>query len=112
MQAALGDAALEALHAAAAIHQLLPARVEGVAIRADLDMQLLARRARDELVAACAAHVGLDVAGMDLRLHRRPILAVGGGPAAAPLSRRSPASLPRRAAGPSRAGPAAGTPRG
>ena len=57
-QATLGDAALEALDASAGVHQLLPARVERVAVRAHLDVQLVARGAGDELVAACAANVG------------------------------------------------------
>ena len=55
--AALGHAALEALDAPAAVHELLPAGVERVAVRAHLDVQLVLRRAGDELVAARAAHV-------------------------------------------------------
>ena len=42
LQAALGDAALEALDAAAGVHQLLAAGVERVAVRADLDVELVA----------------------------------------------------------------------
>src|SRR6266498_1182867 len=38
--AGLLEPALETLHPAAGIHQLLLARVEGVAVRADLDVQL------------------------------------------------------------------------
>ena len=57
VQAALGDPALEALDASAGVHQLLPARVERMAVGADLDVELIARRAGDELVAAGAAHV-------------------------------------------------------
>src|ERR1035437_2222843 len=69
VQAALGDAALEALDAAAGVHQLLPARVERVAVRADLDVQRVARRARHELVAARARDVDRTVGGVDLVLH-------------------------------------------
>src|SRR5689334_24334293 len=66
---ALGGAALEALHAAARVHELLTPGVERVAVRADLDVQLGLGRARGELVAAGAANVRLDVFGMDLSLH-------------------------------------------
>src|SRR5436190_3126421 len=66
---ALGGAALEALDAAARVHELLAPRVERVAVRADLDVQLGLGRARGELVATGAAHVGLDVLGMNLGLH-------------------------------------------
>src|SRR5213078_2052033 len=66
---ALGGAALEALDAAAGVDELLPPRVERVAVRADLDVDLGLGRARRELVAARAAHVGLDVLGMDSGLH-------------------------------------------
>src|SRR5258708_16304563 len=76
VQSALGDAALEALHASAGVHQLLPARVEGMAVRADLHVQLLAGGTGDELIAAGAAHVRADIARMGLRLHGPIILAV------------------------------------
>ena len=79
VQAALGDAALEALDASTGVDQLLAARVERMAVRADLDVQLVAGGAGDELVAAGAAHVRLHVVGMDLCLHRHPILATGRG---------------------------------
>src|SRR3954447_25590721 len=49
--------ALEALDAAAGVHQLLLARVERVAVGADLDVQLCLRGASRELVPARAAHV-------------------------------------------------------
>ena len=62
-----GLAALEALDAAAGVDELLPARVERVAVGADLDVDLGLGRARRELVAAGAADVGLDVLGMDSR---------------------------------------------
>src|SRR5919108_5384984 len=65
---ACGPAA-EALDAPAGIDQLLPAGVEGMAVRADLHMQLRLRGAGPELVAARAAHVGRDVLGVDVGLH-------------------------------------------
>src|SRR5438876_43294 len=67
--AGLGHAPLEALYAAAGVDQLLPARVERVAVGADLHVQLSLGRAGDELVAAGAAHVALDVLRVDARLH-------------------------------------------
>src|SRR5919108_4650683 len=67
--AGLLEAALEALHPAARVEQLLLARVERVAVRADLDVQLGLRRARLELVAAGAANGRQDVLGMDAGLH-------------------------------------------
>src|SRR5689334_87019 len=70
LAAGLLEAALEALDAAAAVHQLLLARVERVAGRADLDVQLGPRGARLELVAAGAANGRLDVLGVDIGLHR------------------------------------------
>src|SRR5580704_16593350 len=52
---AAGDAALEALDATAGVDQLLAARVERVAVRADLDAQLGLGGASLELVSARAA---------------------------------------------------------
>src|SRR5215217_7750256 len=49
-------AAAEALDAATGVHELLTARVEGVAVRADLDVELRLGRTRPELVTARAAH--------------------------------------------------------
>src|SRR5207247_486231 len=69
LAATLGGAALEALDATARVNQLLAPGVEGVAVGADLDVQLGLGRARMELVAARAAHVGVDVLGMYARLH-------------------------------------------
>ena len=69
--AGLLEAALEALHPATRVHQLLLARVERVAGGADLDVQVRLRRARVELVAAGAAHVRQDVLGMDLVVKTR-----------------------------------------
>src|SRR2546421_3639625 len=76
---ALGGAALEALDATAGVHELLAPRVERVAVRADLDVQLGLGRARGELVAAGAADVRLDVFGMDLGLHEFDSTWVGQG---------------------------------
>src|SRR5215210_996139 len=86
---ALGGAALEALHAAARVDQLLLARVERVAVRADLHVDVGLGRARRELVAARAAHVRLDVLGMDVGLH-------------GPSSVEAPGGSVRRLCGPSR----------
>src|SRR5688572_13675201 len=60
---------LEALDAAARVDELLLARVERVAGRADLDVKLGLRRPRRELVPAGAGHVRDDVLGMNVRLH-------------------------------------------
>src|SRR5947208_16070005 len=67
--AGLLEPPLEALDPAAGVHQLLLARVERVAVRADLDVQLRLRRAREKLVAAGAANVSDDVLGMDAGFH-------------------------------------------
>ena len=61
--------ALEPLDPAAGVHQLLLARVEGMALGADLDMELGRRGARVELVPARAANVREHVVGVDLGLH-------------------------------------------
>src|SRR6478752_7390100 len=63
------QAALEALDATARIHELLLARVERVALRADLDVQLGLRRAGLERVSAGTRHRGDDVLGMDVGFH-------------------------------------------
>ena len=49
------------------------ARVEGVALVAELDRQRGHRRAGGERVAAGAAHLRLDVVGVDVGLHRAPV---------------------------------------
>src|SRR5690606_23602056 len=68
---ALAVAALEPVDAAAGVHQLLLAGVEGVALAAQLDAQVaLRRRAGDERVAARAHDAGLGVLGVDSSLHR------------------------------------------
>ena len=67
--AAASRAALEALDATARVDQLLPARVERVAVRADLDAELGLRGARLELVSAGAADGRRRVLRMDVALH-------------------------------------------
>src|SRR6266545_3341515 len=67
--AGLLEAPLEALDPAAGVHQLLLARVERMAVRADLDVEVRLRRARDELVAAGAANGRDDVLGMNAGFH-------------------------------------------
>ena len=64
------EPALEALDATAGVDELLLARVEGMARRADLDMELGLRRPGDELVAARAANGRKDVIGMNVSLHQ------------------------------------------
>src|SRR4051812_31873588 len=62
--------ALEALDPAARVHELLLARVERVAVGADLDVQLGLGGARLERVPAGAGHVREHVLGMDTGFHR------------------------------------------
>src|SRR6266516_4719485 len=62
-------ATLEALNPATCVEKLLLARVERMARRADLDVQLRLRGARVELVPARAANVGEHVLGVDPGLH-------------------------------------------
>src|SRR5436190_1611421 len=69
------EAALEALHPAARVHELLLARVERVAVRADLDVELGSGRSRLERVPAGARHGRDDVLGMDVGLHAARIAA-------------------------------------
>src|SRR5687767_5488352 len=54
------EAALEPLDAPAGVEELLLARVERVALGADLDVELASRGARLELVAARATNRGKD----------------------------------------------------
>src|SRR5215207_1755339 len=63
-------AAAEPLDAAAGVNQLLLARIEGMALRADLHVQLGLGGARVEVVPARAVDVREDVLGMDIGLHR------------------------------------------
>src|SRR5215208_7844266 len=61
---------VEAVNAAGRVNQLLLAREERMALRADLDVEVvLLRRARLELVAAGAVDVDLVVVGMNSLLH-------------------------------------------
>ena len=70
--AGLLESALEALDAAAGIDELLLPRVERMAVRADLDVELGFDRTRLERVPAGTGHVRDHILGMDLRLHPRP----------------------------------------
>src|SRR3954451_9833332 len=65
----LGVATLEALDPATGVNELLLARVERVALRAELDPETRHRRTSRELVAARAVHLALDVVGVDVSLH-------------------------------------------
>ncbi len=67
--AGLGVLLEELVDAAGGVHEALLARVEGVANAADLDLQLLDRRARLERVPATAGHGALGVVGMDSLFH-------------------------------------------
>src|SRR6476620_6301802 len=61
--------ALEPLDAAAGVDQLLLARKEGVALRAELDAEAGHGRAGRELVPAGTVDLALDVVGVDVGLH-------------------------------------------
>src|SRR4029079_7256535 len=63
-------ATLEPVDAAAGVNQLLLAGVEGVALGAQLDVQVALGRPGREGVAAGAAHLGHDVVRVDVGLHR------------------------------------------
>src|SRR2546430_17585011 len=76
--AGLLEAALEALDTAAGVHQLLLARVERVALAADLDVQLRLRGTRLERVPARAVHVREDVLRVDVGLHAPARIAEAG----------------------------------
>src|SRR5581483_8803888 len=62
--------ALEPLDPSARVHELLLARVERMALRADLDVEIRLRRARLERVPARARHGREHVLGMDAGLHQ------------------------------------------
>src|SRR5438132_9410589 len=68
--AGLLEAPLDALHPAAGVDELLLARVERVALGADLDVQLGLRRARLERIPAGARHRRDLVLGVNAGLHR------------------------------------------
>ena len=60
----------ELVDAAAGVDDLLLARIEGVAVRADFDLQIVTEgRARVEGVPAAAGHGDLFVLGMDSVFH-------------------------------------------
>src|SRR5579864_1753094 len=69
------EPALEALDPSAGVHELLLARVEGVALGADLDVQLRLGRMDLERVPAGTGHRREHVIGMDTGLHRPPRIA-------------------------------------
>ena len=76
---AAGQLALEALDAATAVDQLLLARVEGVALIADLDLDRLLGGAGLERVAAGANDLRDHVVGMNVGLHE-PAFSKDGAP--------------------------------
>ena len=60
----------EFVDASAGVDDLLFARVERVAVRADFDLQVVSERGtRDERVPAAAGHGGLFIFGMDAGFH-------------------------------------------
>src|SRR6266508_4300352 len=89
--------ALEPLHAAPGVDQLLLARVEGMAVRADLDPKLRLGGTRGERVPAGTAHGGLNVFGVDSLLHSVPRLLIVGsaGKLTTPAPWRSPSGTAR-----------------
>jgi hypothetical protein len=66
--------AIETLDSASSIDQPLRAGIEGMAVRADFDLQLVDRRARLERVAAGASNYASMVFGMDSGFHWLPSL--------------------------------------
>src|SRR5574337_659442 len=78
------EPALEALDATARIDELLLPGVERVAVRADLDVELGARRPRHEGVPAAAVHGRELILGVDSGLHRRARIAAAVSPATLP----------------------------
>src|SRR6266404_751479 len=69
------EPALEALDPPTGVHELLLGRIEGVALGADLDVQLRLGRADLERVPAGARHRGEHVIGMNTGLHRESRIA-------------------------------------
>src|SRR5687767_7192588 len=67
-----GKLGLELLDPSGGIDELQFARVERVADIANVDLQLLARTARGELVAATAAHLREEIFRMDAVFHGNP----------------------------------------
>src|ERR1022692_3530399 len=81
----LAETPLEPGDAAAGVHDLLLARVERVAARADVsvDHAILGGAPRDEGAPARAGHRGHHVIGVNIRLHvRLLVLAAAGSPQA------------------------------
>src|SRR5262249_60437413 len=76
--AGLFEAPLEALDAPTRVHELLLARVEGVALGADLDVQLRRGGTRGERVPTGAVNRREDVVGMDVGLHLEPRISEAG----------------------------------
>src|ERR1035441_9359553 len=68
-RAGLGITALEPLHTATRVDQLLLTREEGMALVAELEVDFGLGRPGGERVAARAAHRGLGVVGVDVSLH-------------------------------------------
>src|ERR1700722_2317069 len=68
-RASLAVTTLEPLHPTTRVDKLLLAGEEGVALVAQLGVQLGLRRTRREGIAARAAHVGFDVIGVNVSLH-------------------------------------------
>ena len=62
-------APVEAFHSSGRVDELLLASEEGVALRADLEPELLLGAAGDEGLATSTDHVDLFVPGMDFRFH-------------------------------------------
>src|SRR5581483_3538091 len=103
--AGLLEAALEALHPPTGVDELLLPRVERVARRADLDVQLRLRRARRELVAAGATNGREHVLWVDTGLHRRARIAEAVSGETLPPETTTP--TPRGATSPVRSGASA-----
>jgi hypothetical protein len=83
--------AIETLDPAGRVDQPLGAGIEGMAIRADFDVQLVHRRTRLKRIAACAGDYATMVFGMNSGFHFLPfppsILSSGGGPLNSPLEK-------------------------
>src|SRR5437667_87361 len=65
----LGVLSVESFDAAGGVHKFLLAGKEGMAFRADFQMDLRLGRSGLERLAASALHNGLDVPGVYIRLH-------------------------------------------
>lgn len=68
--AARGVLLAELVDAAAGVHNLLLAGIEGMAVRAHFDLQVMTQcRARDKYVATAASHIDVFVIGMNAGFH-------------------------------------------